>query len=667
MGTTKTLGGDRLGSGGGVKVHLSGFERSTHDLSYIWRSTVAPGVLVPFLHEVATPGTKFDIDLDISVLTLPTIGPLFGQFKVQADIFMAPMDLYQSKLYNNTLGIGLDMKSVKLPIIELESRGLKQGEDYDNAQINPSSLLAYLGIRGLGHNGNENTRVKRSFQALDTLMYYDIGKNYYCNKQEQKAFVIHTDPEGNPFQVVPAGFWFQGSDSSVQFLRRKDEGGGSVTLLPGVTYEVYIQCQGNNEANWDEFYYTWLNPYSNDPITSTVYSMCTTWNYDETNNIGTLTAFADRTTPIILESFDDDAKNLDREPKLYPFDLKNIDDMRGIIMGAINSANAVKIDSTTIAPYGLLCKGTGGKYSAQYPMEGLLVKTHQSDRFNNWLKTDVVDGSSGINQLTAISTAGNSFTVEAFILAEKVYQMFMRIGASGGSRDDWQEAVYNHKRVSRIHTPMFVGGKSDMVAFQEVVSNASSMTPNGEQPLGTLAGRGKSGGRQKGGNVRISCDDLSIIQGIFSLTPIIDYSQGNKWTTGLKTVDDLHKPNLDQIGMQDLITDEMAWWDTACTNDNIQTYKSAGKQPSWTQYMTNQNVVRGDFAIKGNQMMFTLNRNYEFDYTAKKIQDLTTYIDPAKFNHIFAYNKRDGQNFWVQIAVNMTRRAKMSAKQMPNL
>ena len=63
----------------------------------------------------------------------------------------------------------------------------------------------------------------------------------------------------------------------------------------------------------------------------------------------------------------------------------------------------------------------------------------------------------------------------------------------------------------------------------------------------------------------------------------------------------------------------------------------------------------------------TLNRKYEMDYTNGRIKDLTTYIDPSKFNHIFADTRLDAQNFWVQIAAKITARRKMSAKVMPNL
>ena len=137
----KTLGGDRLGSGKKQKVYLHGYERSTHDMGYIWRSTMASGTLVPFMSEVALPGDTFDINLDCDVKTHPTVGPLSGSYKVQLDIFQAPIRLYQGQLHNNKLGIGMNMANVKLPLIKLkESKLTGKGEnnDFTNRKINQS-------------------------------------------------------------------------------------------------------------------------------------------------------------------------------------------------------------------------------------------------------------------------------------------------------------------------------------------------------------------------------------------------------------------------------------------------------------------------------------------------------------------------------------------------
>ena len=146
----KTLGGDRLGAGKKMKVELHNFGRSTHNKSKIWRSSMSCGTLVPFLHEIGLPGDTFEIDLDAIVKTYPTVGPLFGSFKLQLDIFEAPMRNYQGQLHNNKLGIGMNMAKIKLPQLEIVCNNI----DINNPvplefqQINQSSLLAYLGIRG---------------------------------------------------------------------------------------------------------------------------------------------------------------------------------------------------------------------------------------------------------------------------------------------------------------------------------------------------------------------------------------------------------------------------------------------------------------------------------------------------------------------------------------
>ena len=62
-----------------------------------------------------------------------------------------------------------------------------------------------------------------------------------------------------------------------------------------------------------------------------------------------------------------------------------------------------------------------------------------------------------------------------------------------------------------------------------------------------------------------------------------------------------------------------------------------------------------------------LTRDYEQNVATKTIKDLTTYIDPAKWNDIFAYKSRDAQNFWGQFAIDAKVRRVMSANQIPNM
>ena len=112
MSLTKSIGKNTLGGGKKMEVDLKTYNRSTHDMSFAWRNTQSVGTLVPFMCEIGLPADTWDIELNSEVLTHPTVGPLFGSFKWQLDVFTCPIRLYNSLLHNNALNIGLDMSKV---------------------------------------------------------------------------------------------------------------------------------------------------------------------------------------------------------------------------------------------------------------------------------------------------------------------------------------------------------------------------------------------------------------------------------------------------------------------------------------------------------------------------------------------------------------------------
>ena len=88
------------------------------------------------------------------------------------------------------------MSRVKLPVMDITANGIDPGltEEPDLQQISPSSLLAHLGVRSLGQHVRGYTpdtpNVRGIFNAETMLAYYDIGKNYYFNRQEKFGVVI---------------------------------------------------------------------------------------------------------------------------------------------------------------------------------------------------------------------------------------------------------------------------------------------------------------------------------------------------------------------------------------------------------------------------------------------------------------------------------------------
>lgn len=654
MSIRKTVGGDRIGAGKKMTVDLKSYERSTHDLSYLWRSTMAPGTLVPFMNELVMPGDTFDIDLDCDIMTHPTIGPLFGSYKVQLDIFLAPLRLYIGMLNYNKLNIGLNMENVKLPQIRISAENIIDGKNPDNQQINPSCILAYLGIRGIGRGG-ENGTVYRDFNAVPYIAYWDIYKNYYSNKQEEIGAVIHNAKIPIVKTIISIG------------ILNTIVPGGSITIPKSPTTTNIVNGQ-NSTLN--------LNYTSGTTTPNPAQILLNT-------NKGTFAAnYLFRGVPVITPTvvtlsipraevtiynwrYIEPTDVTENSPQVLFFPLENIDIMREDILQS--QSGTFMIDATSSVPYLLPLIKENDQFTKLNSLEGLALKTYQSDKFNNWLNTETIDGDNGINAISAVDVSDGTLKIDSLILARKVFDMLNRIAMSGGTYDDYMEVQYTHNAYRKVSTPMYMGGLIKELVFQEVISNSEAEGSEGTQPLGTLAGRGVMGRKHKGGHSVIKVDEMGYIIGLVSLTPRVDYSQGNRWDVNLKTMADIHVPALDEIGFQDLITDEMAFWDTYVDPVGQPTFKSAGKQPAWINYQTNYNRVYGNFAIEENEMFMTLNRRYEFSYESGEIVDVTTYIDPMKFNHIFADTARDAQNFWVQIGVDIIARRKMSARLMPNL
>lgn len=668
-----TIGGDRLGSGNKQNVSFRNYERSSHDLGYVWRSSMASGTLVPFMKRVALPGDKWEIDLNCDVMTLPTTGPLFGSYKVQLDVFEVPMRLYNAKLHQNKIGVGMDMKSIFLPQIELlaynpRANGSEPTYD-DNEQVSSSALMKYLGISGLGGFSGDTTPVKREFNAVALLAYWDIYKNYYSNKQEEIGYRIHTDSNvvaqaQTPFRAIV--YDSNGYSKGDAFNQNREFNTGDALLIefppeciePRKSSIAMVLANVTDEAITD---WPWENIYwsEGDKIMSCL-------------NLG---ASYDATIAKVKDAPSTPIGSTASVFGIKEFPLENIDTMREQILQHAG-AGAFLIDKDSIEPYNdsMELNNTSGdipRYSISQSQESLALKTYQSDLFNNWINTEWIDGTGGISDLTAVDTTDGNFTIDALNIASKVYDMLNRIAVSGGTYDDWLEAVYTHERVKGVENPIYCGSLIKELAFEEVISKSETS----DKPLGTLAGRGRLTGKHKGGRITISVNEPSVLIGLVSLTPRIDYSQGNDWDVNLKTYDDFHKPALDGIGFQDLITEQLLWSDTVIASDNlpIQTMNqfSLGKQPAWINYMTEVNKTYGAFAEENNSMWMTLNRRYERTdggaYGKQKLKDGTTYIDPRKYNQIFAETTLDAQNFWVQIACNITARRKMSAKIIPNL
>lgn len=678
----KTLGGDRLRSESKMEVYLPNFGRSSHNVGKIIRTSQACGTIVPYWCQIGLDGTTFYIDITTKVKTLPTTGPVFGSFKHQIDVFVIPIRLYIAALHNNALGVGLNMSKVLLPQFQVYTANASIYEDdLNRGQVNPSSLLSYLGIKGFGHS--RTNQYLRRFPAIFNLAYWDIVKNYYANKQEENAYVI--TGINHIWKSINVG-------DGVKWLRTWTENKSTeYKITPTTEKPRYIMLEFEEKVSPEEV--NEIQLMTNIP--------------DSTMALNELTKLGDT---FVFERTDPDALGL-REPsnprkaakvfaykvkknitiaynmggtgenpitmpdnqkiKLTQFPLKNIDDTRTEILAA--KGTSPYILSNEKMPYGAATgtmelpnynrTKTYHSSNAWFSQAGLAVKTYLSDRFNNWLNTEWIDGTTGgINAITAVDVTDGKLTMDALILQKKIFNMLNRVAITDGTYQAWREATYGIRSATLPESPIFCGGMQSEIAFDEIVSNSAT----DEEPLGTLAGRGVATMYKSGRGLKIKCTEPSMIMALGSITPRVDYSQGNKWWTRLQNMDDFHKPTLDAIGFQELIAEEAAAWSTETTEDYTHKYQSLGKQPSWIEYTTDVNETYGEFAAGMPLAFMCLNRVYE-EGINKTITNASTYIDPTIYNNIFAESRLSSQNFWVQVAFDVTARRVMSAKQIPNL
>lgn len=656
MSITRTLGKNTLGDNNKMKVAMRDYDMSTHDISTVFRSSIGVGMLVPFCKILCQKGDIIDLNLINKTLSQPTLGPLFGSFKLQHFMFFGGFRLYNSWLHNNRTGIGMKMSDIKLPMMLANTTGATTEA---STNISPSALYKYLGWSKSRRTGTgATTGVYKN--GVPLLLYLDIFKNYFANTQENNFYMLKgagsvTLNISDSYQSSDDGYYKVGTDQH------------SVHFIKTTTIETSIKTN-DYQRFWDSI--TVKVMLGNGGFQTTDLGKLTT---NALTNKITLNAVPAEPYATILQFFTTKATASFVKTELGQYNLKVLDEIRDVILHKkgnetlIISGNTMGKERNGSTELNTFIKSLIDSQSNK--LGGMLLKTYDSDIFNNWIKKEWVEGTGSITDRTTIDVSDGQLTMDMLNLQQKVYNMLNRIAVSGGTYKDWLETVYTAgKYLERPETPVFIGGMTQYIEFDEVISKSATETQYGSQPLGDIAAIGRGGKPINSGHIHYQCEEPGYIMGLMAITPMIDYSQGNDFDLNLQTIDDIHKPALDGIGYQDLIQEQMAGetsvYKDGPTISNLK-HLSANKTLAWIDYMTNYNRTFGDFAAGEALDFMVLNRRY--DVQNSQIKDLTTYIDPQKYIEIFADTSIDSQNFWVQTVVNATRRGNYSAKQIPFL
>lgn len=383
------IGKNTLGDNDKMSVSLREYDRSTHDLSFAWRSTMGVGTLVPCLKILGTAGDTFAIEAEDKIMTHPTLGPLLGSFKFQMDVFSVPIRLYNAMLHNNAINIGLDMSKVKLPKLCV------------NQDVNTpaSSIFNYLGIKKL-HKG-------KKVNAVPFLGVWDIFKNYYANKQEDSFYMIKNEVKESDISIINGnkieGSMMTATTGSIEMHDAK------VQVVTGLSPEDINKANSFIDLapiKWTEG--SGITQYMRGRI------MLSDCELEYENRILTIRInFGADFTLQNGQSSDTTAMvtfqggTLHTESRsdiiMKNYKLEDLDNLREDILSKGRAEYIIgnSGQNCTVASVNEMVSdiANGGQ------LYGLPLKTHFSDIFNNWVNKEWIEGDNGITALTSIDTS----------------------------------------------------------------------------------------------------------------------------------------------------------------------------------------------------------------------------------------------------------------------
>ena len=324
------------------------------------------------------------------------------------------------------------------------------------------------------------------------------------------------------------------------------------------------------------------------------------------------------------------------------------------------------------------------------PLGGLPVRTYRMDLNRGILKDTTANFVSRVN-----IDPDNGFTIDTLRFANKMQKLLDRIDVSGGRFSDMMRMRWGVTPRNTLNVPDYLGSVSNFFGITDVVATASGMNSEldgrGNSVLGQQAGFAV--GKVKRGNAPISfrSDQYGTLICMFSLVPIVTYSQGIEREDLKNSFAEVFDPAFNQLGYQDVDVLELnALPSFGYSSLNISSDTGVvffdypdkvGRRFAWSEYMSSLPRAHGlfaygqDFDYRVNNRMYLKSQPlYECDDSVKPellrpygIADFTTYIDPSLQNNLFADVSARAQNFRLRVNFDIFMRRNIGSRVMPHL
>lgn len=178
---------------------------ANHNLRHYFRTSMAPGVLYPVMCTPINAGETLPFDIESLVNTQACLSPLYGTYDIQFDVYFAGSSLYIPAAWRNTNlrqqggvagKVAFGFPLVNFPLYK--DLAITTGDDAKPMLFSKNCLMSYLGFNpgfypGCGQTSTSGNWSTNTYNAVPLLMYLDIYRNYYVNRQEVYGYFFARD------------------------------------------------------------------------------------------------------------------------------------------------------------------------------------------------------------------------------------------------------------------------------------------------------------------------------------------------------------------------------------------------------------------------------------------------------------------------------------------
>jgi len=320
------------------------------------------------------------------------------------------------------------------------------------------------------------------------------------------------------------------------------------------------------------------------------------------------------------------------------------------------------------------------------PDAGLLLRTYKPDLFTANLDSAKLND---VYQTNAVQVQNGVFTWQQLRFSSKLTRLGEITRMVGGRYSDWLAGVFGQESKKNLDIPQYLGSSVMHFRFSETTVTAST---EGAQ-AGDLVGKGSDyQGRFR--PIRFTAHEYGVLMTLVSIVPIPAYGNGiDPFLMKVHATDD-YNPVLDNIGFQDI---PRVWLDavrggspfgvdntpkvfTSSGSDNPWN-QVLGSMPAWSEYCTNWDIVRGEFANPQGLPYWVLTRFFngftrnigtDYDFSPSDLPSasggvLGSYINPQFYQYPFSVQSPNAQNFFLELGYDAKTTLPKSKNVMPTL